>query len=316
VARWLSFSAAADELHLTQPAISRQIKGLEDELGTALFFRGTRRVELSSAGSALRAVVAPLLDQFDRAVRDIRHRRSRSQVSLSTFASFATLWLLPRLTAWQQTTQPAFDIRISTTDRLVDLDDPEIDVLLRYCLPEAAPPIGEKLFGEVLTPVASARLLEQAASGQQPPLARPPDLAGHVLLEEDDTHIAGAYRLSWRRWLTEQRLPALEPRRWLFLNYTHQQVQAALAGQGIALARLSLVHDLIERGELVELFDGRCRMASTGSYYLIEVPHTGGRAEVRDCTAWIRHEAALTRGALGEDDPPRPADAVLRSTGA
>lgn len=302
VGRRLSFSAAADELHLTQPAISRQIKALEDELGTPLFIRGTRRVELSSDGAALRLVVAPLLDQLDRVVRDIRNRRSRTQVSLSTFASFATLWLLPRLTAWQHA-HTAFDIRISTGDRLIDLDEPDFDVALRYCLPEVAPPIAERLFGEVLTPVASARLLEQAAGGQQPSLARPTDLASHVLLEEDDSHTAGSY-LTWRRWLAEQGLAGLEPRRWLYLNFTHQQVQAALAGQGVALARLSLVHDLVERGELVELFDGRCRIASPGAYYLIELPHASGRAEVQACAAWIRREAALTRRALGEDAEP------------
>lgn len=300
VARRLSFSAAADELHLTQPAISRQIKGLEDELGTPLFIRGTRRVELSGAGAALRQSVVPLLDSLDRAVRDIRSRRGRPQVSLSTFASFAALWLLPRLTEFQRT-DPAFDIRISTTDRLVELDDLEHDVLLRYCLPEDAPPGAERLFGELLTPVASTALLAQIASGQLPPLRTPADLAQHVLLEEDDPRTPTSYRLSWRRWLGEQQLQPFEPRRWVFLHFTHQQVQAALAGQGIALARISLVHDQLDRGELVELFDGRCRVASPGSFHLIVLPHAEARPEVRDCVAWIRREAARTRAALGDD---------------
>jgi LysR family glycine cleavage system transcriptional activator len=299
VARRLSFSGAADELHLTQPAISRQIKGLEEELGTALFIRGTRRVELSGAGATLRHAVVPLLETLDRAVRDIRRRQGRPQVSLSTFASFATLWLLPRLAAFQQT-QPQFDIRISATDRLNDLDDPELDLLLRYCLPEDAPPIAERLFGERLTPVASARLLEQSRSGQAPPLTQPTDLAAHALLEEDDPRPSSSYHLSWRRWLAEHGLAKLEPRRWLFLNYTHQHVQAALAGQGVALARIAMVHDLLERGELVELFGGRCRMPGAGSYYLIEMPDAPARAELRDCVAWIRTEAARTRVALGE----------------
>jgi len=303
VARRLSFSGAADELHLTQPAISRQIKGLEEELGTALFFRGTRRVELSGAGATLRHAVVPLLETLDRAVRDIRRLQGRPQVSLSTFASFATLWLLPRLAAFQQT-QPQFDIRIAATDRLNDLDDPELDLLLRYCLPEDAPPIAERLFGERLTPVASARLLEQSRSGQAPPLTQPTDLAAHALLEEDDPRPSSSYHLSWRRWLAEHGLPKLEPRRWLFLNFTHQQVQGALAGQGVALARIAMVHDLLERGELVELFEGRFRMPGAGSYYLIEMPHAPARAELRDCVAWVRAEAARTRVALGEAPAP------------
>ena len=91
VARRLSFSAAADELHLTQSAISRQIKGLETVLGAALFSRGTRKVELTAAGLLLRQAVLPALDGIDRAVRQVRVAQGRRAVSISTFASFATL---------------------------------------------------------------------------------------------------------------------------------------------------------------------------------------------------------------------------------
>ena len=113
VARRLSFSAAAEELHLTQSAISRQIKSLEDDLGTAVFNRGTRHVELTPAGSALRHTVAQMLDQLDRAVRDIRGRGGRPRVSVSTFASFATLWLMPRLAALGGRVRP---LRAGTLD--------------------------------------------------------------------------------------------------------------------------------------------------------------------------------------------------------
>lgn len=299
VARRLSFSAAADELHLTQPAISRQVKALEEELGSPLFVRGTRRVELSPAGATLRHAVVPLLENLDRVVREIRSRRGRAQVSLSTFASFATLWLLPRLAQFQKT-QPPFDIRIAAQDRLNELDEPDLDLLLRYCLPEQAPPIAQRLFGEKLSPVASPRLLEQSRQGHAPPLNQPADLAQHVLLEEDDPRAGSGFRVSWRRWLASQGRGSLEPRRWIYLNYTHQQVQGALAGQGIALARLALVHDLLERGELIELFDGRHRIDSESNYYLIEMPLAVRRTELTDCANWIRQEAARTRAALGE----------------
>lgn len=302
VARRLSFSAAAEELHLTQPAVSRQIKALEDELGASLFNRGTRRVELSAAGSAMRQTVVAALEQLDRTVLELRTRRGRPQVSLSTFASFATLWLLPRLAPFQQA-HPDFDIRISATDRLAELDEPELDLVLRYCQPEHAPPIAERLFGELLSPVASPRLLEQARAGQAPPLRQPGDLAAHALLEEDDPHPRAAGWLSWRHWLVEQGLAQLEPQRWLYLNFTHQQVQGALAGQGVALARIALVHDLLERGELVELFGGRCRISGPGVYYLIELPLAQPRDTLRQCVAWIRAEAQRTRHALGEPEP-------------
>src|SRR5262245_4893313 len=168
VARHLSFSAAADELHLTQSAVSRQIKALEDDLGAPLFNRGTRRVELSAAGVTLRHTVAQLLEQLDRAVREIRGRSGRPRVSVSTFASFASLWLMPRLAAFQKA-NPDFDIRLSATDHMTALDDPEQDIVLRYCEPEMATPVGERMFGELITPVASPHLLAQARSGAAPP---------------------------------------------------------------------------------------------------------------------------------------------------
>jgi LysR family glycine cleavage system transcriptional activator len=299
VARRLSFSAAADELHLTQSAISRQIKALEEDLGAALFNRGTRKVELSEAGRLLRHTVDQLLEQLDRAVRQIRGRGGRPRVSVETFASFASLWLMPRLAAFQQG-NPDFDIRLSASDRLTPLDEPEVDAVLRYCPADMAPPIAERLFGDVMTPVASARLLEQARAGAAPPLERPADLARHTLLEEDSVFASTSYSLSWRRWLDTYDVSALQPQRWVYLNYTHQQVQGALAGQGIALARVPLVHDLLERGELVELFDGRCRLTGESAYYLIQMPLAPARPELARFIDWVRTEAAVTRAAIGE----------------
>jgi LysR family glycine cleavage system transcriptional activator len=310
VARRLSFSAAADELHLTQSAISRQIKALEQDLGAPLFNRGTRRVELSAAGQTLRHTVTLMLEQLDRAVREIRSRGGRPRVSVSTFASFASLWLMPRLAAFQKA-NPDYDIRLSTTDHLTPLDDPEQDTVLRYCEPGAAPPIAEWLFGELITPVASPHLLAQARTGAAPPLDKPSDVARHTLLEEDDPRPSTSYQLSWRRWLDEHGMSGLQPQRWLYLNFTYQQVQGALAGQGIALARLALVHDLLEGGELVELFDGRCRLTGSHAYYLIQLPLAQQRPELSRFVEWVRGEAALTRRALGEDTAPRPTDRAV-----
>ena len=257
VARRLSFSAAAQELFLTQSAISRQIKGLEDALGASLFNRGTRRVELSAAGEVLRQALLPALDRIDRAVHQIRVAQGRRQVNLSTFASFASLWLMPRLAAFAQT-HPDIDIRISAGDQMADLDDPELDLVLRYGFDDVVPPGAgaERMFGERLTPVVSPWLLAQARAGQVPPLGEAAHLAQHALLEEDD-HRPSATYLGWRRWLQQAGQPALEPRRWIYLNYTHQQIQGALAGQGVALARMALVHEHLTRGELVEPFGPR-----------------------------------------------------------
>ena len=286
VARRLSFSAAADELFVTQSAVSRQIKALEQALGAPLFLRGARRVEITSAGETLRQAVLP--------------------ANVSTFASFVTLWLMPRLAGFQQQ-HPDIDIRITATDVLVDLDDPETDVALRYDLASNLPAGAERMFGDLLTPVASPWLMQQATSGRASPLATPADLAQHALLEEDDARPSSA-GLGWRRWLALHGQPTLEPRRWIYLNYTHQQVQGALAGQGVALARMALVHEHLVRGELVEPFGPTGRMGGSAAYWLLPLPGARLRPELRAFIAWLQGEAAATRSALGNAvaAPPTP----------
>jgi len=179
------------------------------------------------------------------------------------------------------------------------MDDPELDLVLRYDYAANVPAEAEPMFGELLTPVVSPWLLQQATSGQAAPLASAADLAGHALLEEDD-HRPSAATLSWRRWLRHQGQPGLEPRRWIYLNYTHQQVQGALAGQGVALARMALVHDQLARGELVEPFGPAGRLPGPAVYWLIPLPGARLRPELRAFIAWVRGEAAVTRSALGE----------------
>lgn len=301
VARRLSFSAAADELHLTQSAVSRQIRGLEDELGATLFHRGTRHVELTGVGTALLGSVGPMIDRLDASVRRIRLARGRRHVGLTTFASFASLWLIPRLQAFQRA-HPDIDIRISATDALVDLDDPELDIALRYCHPDQAPRGAVRLFGEVVTPVVSAAVAAQAAAGMAPPLRQPGDLAACTLLEEDDTRASTEF-LSWRHWLRQRGAAALEPQRWMYLNFTYQQIQAALAGQGVALARVPLVTDALERGELVEPFGAAGRERSPFAYWLVRGEAADERPELRQFSAWVLEQAASTRAALGESGP-------------
>jgi LysR family transcriptional regulator, glycine cleavage system transcriptional activator len=287
VARLLSFRAAGDELHLTQPAISRQIRSLEDELGAALFLRGTRRVEITSAGLQLLRSVQPLLARLDATVRQIRSTQHRHPVGVTTFASFASLWLLPRLQAFQAA-HPGVDIRISAGDRMAEFDDPELDLALRYCHPDDAPAGSDLLFGEVLTPVASPSLLQRLA------LRQPADLARHTLLEEDD-HRPSAEFLSWRHWLRLKAPAGLEPEGWVYLNYTYQQIQAALVGQGVALARVALVAESLARGELVEPFGAAGRIVSPFAYWLVRWPERQERSALHAFEAWLLEQAATTR---------------------
>jgi LysR family transcriptional regulator, glycine cleavage system transcriptional activator len=297
VARHLSFRVAADELALTQSAVSRQIQALEDDLGAPLFSRGTRRVELTHAGIALLRAVAPGLERLDTAVRQIRQARGRRVVGVTTFASFASLWLIPRLAQFQRE-HPQIDIRISASDTIVEPDGGEatgVDVALRQCRPEAAPPGAVRLFDELIAPVASPWLLDRARR-DGPPLAQPADLTGHTLMEEDNPY-ASAEHHNWPRWLHEQGLDALEPARWLYTNYTHQQVQAAIAGQGIALCRLPMSFDALARGELVELFPER-RLKSPYAYWLVKPPLPTLPEDVQRFCDWIEAQAALTREAV------------------
>jgi len=289
VARRLSFRAAAEELHLTQPAISRQIRTLEEELGAALFLRGTRHVELTGPGETLLRSVAPLLDRLDATVRQIRTAQGRRTVGVTTFPSLASLWLLPRLQDFQRV-HPGIDIRISATDAMADPDDPELDLALRYCHPDDAPPGSTLLFGEVLTPVASPGLRG---------VSTPADLASQTLLEEDDQRPSAEY-LTWRYWLQLNGLPQLEPRGWIYLNFTYQQIQAALAGQGVALARLALVRESLACGDLVEPFGAAGRITSPYAYWLVRWPTRRERPDLAAFEAWLLEQATVTRQALAD----------------
>jgi len=292
VARLLSFRAAADELSLTQSAISRQIQSLEEEIGCTLFLRGTRKVELSSDGAQLLPTAVAVLSKLDQTVRQIRRTRGRRVVNVSTFASFASLWLIPRMEAFQREHED-IDIRVSAYDRKVDLEDGEIDLALRYDDQPSVPADAVQLFEELLSPAVSPWYLQKPPA----PLKKPADLAGHALAEEDDARPSAEF-LSWRRWLTEQGQPDLQPRRWLYLNFTYQQVQAALTGQGVALARLPLVHEHLQRGELVEPFGKSGRLGCPFSYWMILGPNAARRPEVQQFADWVREQAALTREAL------------------
>ncbi|KQW51263.1 MULTISPECIES: LysR substrate-binding domain-containing protein [unclassified Roseateles] len=292
VARLLSFRAAADELSLTQSAISRQIQSLEEEIGCVLFLRGTRRVELSSDGAQLLPTAVAVLSKLDQAVRQIRRSRGRRVVNVSTFASFASLWLIPRMEAFQREHED-IDIRVSAYDRKVDLEDGEIDLALRYDDRPSVPADAVQLFEETLSPCVSPWYLQKPPA----PLKKPADLAGHALAEEDDARPSAEF-LSWRRWLTVQGQPDLQPRRWLYLNFTYQQVQAALTGQGVALARLPLVHEHVQRGELVEPFGKAGRLGCPFSYWLITGPNAARRPEVQQFADWVNQQAAITRDQL------------------
>ena len=284
VARHLNFRAAAEELALTQSAVSRQIQALEDEVGLPLFLRHTRAVELTGAGAQLQRTVAPALERIDAAVRLVRQTAGRKSVAIATWASFASTWLIPRMEAFQRE-HPDIDLRIDASDVPVDMDTADIDLALRYSLPGARMAGAERLFGEQLAVVASPWLLKSTL-----PVRAPADVARFTLIEAGDAH--RSLHLEWLSW-----------RRWLSFNHAHQIVQAALSGQGLALARLPLIADALARGDLVEVLPGH-RLDSPLAYWLLVGPRSSQRPEVQAFCTWLRAEAAATRTALGEAAEP------------
>ena len=302
VARHLNFRAASEELALTQSAVSRQIQALEEEVGVPLFLRHTRAVELTGAGSQLMRSVTHTLEQLDSTVRMIRRSAGRKSVAVSTWASFASMWLITRLEAFQ-TEYPDIDIRIDATDNLVDMETADVDLALRYAMPETVPQGAVRLFGEQLTPVASPWLLK---TGHR--LARGEDLAHFALLEASDSHRTQHLEwLTWRRWLEIHHLEKIEPRRWMHFNYAHQIAQAALTGQGVALARMPLIADSLASGDLVEILP-HMRVDSPMAYWLVVGPRSAARPEIKAFCAWLLLQAQVTRKAIGDAPDPDTVD--------
>lgn len=293
VARHLNFRLAAQELALSQPAVSRQIQALEDDVGVPLFRRHTRAVELTEAGNQLLTAVGQALPRLDATVRHIRQSAGRRHVSVTTFASFASMWLIPRLEAFQRD-HPDIDIRVEASDTAVDLEVTDIDVAVRYAPAERMPAPAQRLFGESVTPMASPWLLRSG-----PPLKRPEDLLRHTLIEAGDAYTPHLQWLTWRRWLDANGLKDAQPKRWLSFNYAYQMVQAALSGQGVVLARPPLVAENLARGDLVEVFAAgaypQARLISPMAYWVLVSPHSRQRAEVRAFADWLLMQAQSTR---------------------
>jgi LysR family glycine cleavage system transcriptional activator len=323
VARHLNFRAAAEELSLQQSAVSRQIQALEDEVGTALFLRHTRAVELTSAGSQLLRAAGMALERIDAAVRQIRQNAGRKSVAITTWASFASMWLIPRLEAFQRD-HPDIDIRIDASDVAVDLSTADVDLALRYAVPQAMPAGAVRLFGEQLTPVASPWLLKEHR------IKRLEDLTQVTLIEAGDAHRTRHLEwLTWQRWLdtfanTTAPAPSARsqaagapratkakftPQRWLYFNYAHQIVQAALTGQGVALARLPLVAESLASGDLVEPLP-QMRMDSPLVYWLVVAPRSVQRPEVKAFCDWLLAQAEQTRQAIGDVPDPDTVDFI------
>jgi len=302
-ARHMSFTLAAEELFVTQSALSRQIKTLEDEIGHPLFVRGHRSLKLTEAGLALRPVVRGALADIARAVAAIRARHRGRRVSVSTTVSFASLWLIPRLPKFRQT-HPDVEVFVSADNQLIDLEHGQIDIAVRYAKEDLGPAGGHYLFGERIVPVVSPALLRDRSR----PLKKLADLAHHVLLHLEDP-LARTPWVDWTNWLTSLGAADVVPAGNLRFSQYDLLLQAAISGQGVALGRSPLIDHALSRGELVTPFPRR--YGSPRAYFVLAAPHAAGRSEVEQFVEWIGAEAALANAAMestdAAGDAPTPA---------
>jgi DNA-binding transcriptional LysR family regulator len=281
-ARHLSFTKAGEELFLTQSAVSRQIKELEDQLGVALFQRRHRGLALTEAGQQFYAASAQVLTTMRAATERLRAQTGKRSVSVTTTHSFAALWLIPRLARFTRA-HPGVDVRITAETRVQDLDRDGLDIAIRHGPASLAGPNAVRLMGEKVFPVCSPALVRD----KKRPLKEPQDLRNHVLLQYDDPDGRHPW-LHWKTWLEVERIAELRPAGTLSFSGYEQIIPAAVAGHGVALGRSPLVKDLLASRELVAPF--RSTADPARAYYAILSKRAS--SEAADFLAWLKEEAA------------------------
>jgi LysR family transcriptional regulator, glycine cleavage system transcriptional activator len=280
-ARHLSFTNAGEELYLTQSAVSRQIKELEDQLGLPLFQRRHRALALTEAGHQFYAAAAQALSTMRAAAERLRSQTGRKALSVTTTHSFASLWLIPRLAGFTRE-HPGVDVRITADIKMQDLERDGLDLALRHGPASLAGPNAVRLFGEKVFPVCSPKLLKKK------PLQKPADLRNHVLLQYDDPDVRHPW-LHWKTWLEVERIADLKPAGTLSFSGYEQIIPAAAAGHGVALGRSPLVKNLLDSGELVAPFKSQADPAR--AYFAIISRNAAARPEVAAFLEWLKVEA-------------------------
>lgn len=280
VARRMSITLAAKDLCLTQSAVSRQIQSLEEHLGTALLIRKHRAIALTADGEQLLQLASPWLDRLSEFSESIQQRGHLRRVTITALISVTSLWILPRLGAFQ-TAHPNIDVRVAANNRVLNLRQEGIDLAIRYAREADVPPGAVRLFGEKVLPVASKKVAARAFDN-------PHALLDEVLLEFDES---ARPWLRWSDWLTATGLADAKPKAYLHLNQYDQVIQAAIEGHGVALGRLALVLPMLKDGRLVALADNGLGNSDYAYWLIDESPSP--RSEVQQFRDWIISEVRL-----------------------
>jgi len=275
VARHLSFSRAADELHVTHGAVSRAVRNLEDQLGVQLMIRATRSARLTPIGASYAAEIRDVLERL-AAATSAATGQSSGILSVSTIDSFAARWLMPRLFRFRQA-HGDIDVRVAVSERLADFISDGIDIAIRCGGGQYPGLSAELLMEEDHFPVCSPRLL-----GGKYPLRTPADLACHTLLHD-------VFTVDWAIWLHSAGIYNVDPHRGpTFLSSDHA-IQAAIRGEGVVLGRSALVADDLAAGRLVRPFE--LSLPAGFAYYVVCPPRALKRPNVKAFRDWLMAEA-------------------------
>ena len=255
VARHLSYRDAAAELHVTPAAVKQLVQKLEAALGQPLVRRQGRGLALTEAGVAGRPDLAEGFRALGQSVERMRRAEARPSLTLSVEPTFATAWLIPRLEGFKAR-HPDIDALIDSSLRIVDLARERVDAAIRYGVAPAPGLVAHRLFDDETLAVCSPAL----AKGP-PEIRRPHDLARATLLHMDVSHMpwitVSHHWFDWATWLAEVGAGEVAPGRGLRFNDYNLAIQAAIAGQGVALGSWPMVKDAIAQGHLVARGRGR-----------------------------------------------------------
>ena len=287
-ARHLNLSAAAADLNVTHAAVSRQVKQLEQRLGVTLFERLPRGLKLTAHGALLAEGTRQAFDRLASAIEDVSQPAVRRKLTISTFASLAARWLMPRVGSFAARF-PEVDLQVITSTRLVDFAREDVDIGIRFGSGRYPNLHVTPLFKPQEIIVASPALLKRGS-----PLESYEDLKHHTLLH-DDSHLA------WTRWLNAIGAKGVNPRRGIICGDRNAMLQAALEGQGVALASQVFVANELAAGRLMKVFD--VEVASPFAIYAVCLPRRLDDPMVMGAIDWLVREAQLSGDAY---PPPAP----------
>lgn len=282
-----SVKAAAQALHVTPGAVSQQIRVLEDRLGVVLLERERLGMRLTEAGASVFPRLREAFLQIDQAMHDLESTKARRSLTVSTVATFAASWLVPRLGRFKQL-HPDIEIRVEATSELVDLRRDRVDVALRHGLGDYPGLEVLPLMAPVLTPVASPGFLK--AHGAV--IHEAGDCLGYPLLHDGD-------RADWPLWLKAHGVADdMRAERGSAFDDDFLLIRAAEAGQGLALVPQAYAQEEIAAGRLIQVLDKP--WPARFAYYAVTRPGAADRPEVRAFLKWIREEAGKNLS------PPQP----------